>query len=252
MKKYTLPTRKQCLNLLKEHHVPSHILKHSLAVTKLAVFLAERLKEKGLPVDVNLIDRACLLHDIVRICDFKELDYSKFQQNIAQESKVKWQQIKERFKGISHEDAAYNLLKEKYPVLALAVKKHRYVAVLDEKEKPTTWEEKLVYYADKRVMHDRIVPLKERLEEAHRRYAARRRANAKTTLDTAKIDRLIYKLEKEIFDKVGLDPLQVTAEFIRRTSGGFIDSYPSRRRKRINPLRQYSIRRIRTQHKGKV
>lgn len=188
MKKYALPTRKQCLSMLKEHHVPPNILKHSLAVAKLAVFLSERLKEKGLPVDVALVDSACLLHDIFRICELE--------------------------KSEAHEDAAYNLLKGKYPVLALTVKKHRYSALLDEKERPTTWEEKLVYYADKRVMHDRIVPLKQRLEEAHKRYATWRQAKVQPALDTNKIDRLIYKLEKEIFDKIDLDPLAVTADLV--------------------------------------
>ena len=228
MRKYALPTRKQCFDVLKKYHVPSHIVKHSLAVAKLAVFLAERLKEKGIAVDVNLVDRACLLHDILRICDFKESDYSRFDQKITQPSKAKWQQMKDMFKGVSHEDAAYNLFKEKYPVLALIVKKHRYSALLDEKERPTTWEEKLVYYTDKRVMHDKIVPLKQRLEEAHKRNAPQHRPKARRNIDTDKIDRLIYRLEKEIFDKVGLDPLEVTGEFI--------DSYPHRRRKRINPL----------------
>jgi putative nucleotidyltransferase with HDIG domain len=193
MKKYALPTHKQCLRMLKEHRVPSHIVRHSLTVAKLAVFLSERLKEKGLPVDVALVDRACLLHDIFRICELEKTE--------------------------AHEDAAYNLLKEKYPVLALTVKKHRYSALLDEKERPRTWEEKLVYYADKRVMHDRIVPLKERLEEAHKRYAGLRRANVKPTLDTTKIDGLIYKLEKEIFTKISLDPLDVTADLVRPGRG---------------------------------
>jgi 5'-deoxynucleotidase YfbR-like HD superfamily hydrolase len=172
--------------MLKEHHVPSHIVAHSLAVAKLAVFLSERLKEKGLPVDVALVDSACLLHDIFRICELE--------------------------KSEAHEDAAYNLLKKKYPVLALTVKKHRYSSLLDEKERPTTWEEKLVYYADKRVMHDRIVPLKQRLEEAHKRNAPRPKAQG--DINPAKIDRLIYKLEKEIFDKIDLDPLAVTADLV--------------------------------------
>ena len=185
--------------MLKEHGVPSHIVKHSIAVAKVAVFLAERLKEKGIAVDVNLVERACLLHDIFRICESENSE--------------------------AHEDAAYNLLKGKYPALALAVKKHRYTALLDEKERPNTWEEKLVYYADKRVMHDRITSLKERLEEAHKRNAPHPKAQGE--IDTAKIDRLIYKLEEEIFNKIGLNPLEVTAEFICRTSGGFIDSYPN-------------------------
>jgi len=206
MKKYTLPTHKQCLRMLKEHHVPSHIVAHSLAVAKLAVFLAERLKAKGVSVDVNLIDRACLLHDIFRICELKKSDYGKSDQEIAHGGKTKLQQIK------SHEDAAYDLLKEKYPVLALTVKKHRYSALLDEKERPHTCEEKLVYYADKRVMHDRIVPLKQRLEEAHKRNAPRPKAQG--GIDPAKIDRLIYKLEEEIFSKIELNPDEVTSDFI--------------------------------------
>jgi uncharacterized protein len=214
MKKYALPTRRRCLSLLKEHQVPSHIVKHSIAVAKVAVFLAERLREKGVAVDVNLVDRACLLHDIFRICDFKESGNSKFEQKITQKSKSKQQQTK------AHEDAAYNLLKEKYPTLALTVKKHRYTALLDEKERPDTWEEKLVYYADKRVMHNSIVSLKERLEEAHKRNAPHPKAQG--NIDTAEIDRLIYKLEEEIFDKIGLNPLEVTAEFI--------NSHPNRNR----------------------
>ena len=206
MKKYALPTHKQCLRMLKEHRVPSHIVRHSLTVAKLAIFLAERLKEKGVPVDVALVDRACLLHDIFRICDFKQSDDGKAEQNTTWKSKAKRQQIK------SHEDAAYDLLKEKYPVLALTVKKHRYSALLDEKERPHTCEEKLVYYADKKVMHDRIVPLKQRLEEAHKRNAPRPKAQG--GINPAKIDRLIYKLEEEIFSKIELNPDEVTSDFI--------------------------------------
>jgi len=206
MKKYNLPTRKQCFDIFKKLRVPAHIVKHCLATAKLAVFLAQRLNEKGILVDVHLVDRACLLHDIFRICELEKSDYGKSEQEIAHRGKTKLQQIK------SHEDAAYNLLKGKYPALALTVKKHRYSSLLDEKERPTTWEEKLVYYADKRVMHDRIVPLKERLEEAHKRNAPRPKAQG--GINPAKIDRLIYKLEEEIFSKIELNPDEVTSDFI--------------------------------------
>jgi len=214
MKKYNLPTRKECLAIIREYHVPLHILKHSLGAAKLAVFLAQRLKEKGVAVDVNLVDRACLLHDIVRICDFKESDYSRFKHPVTEQDKAKWKQLRTRYKEIPHEDVAYELLKEKYPVLAQTVKKHRYTALLDENERPNTWEEKLVYYADKRVMHDRIVPLKERLQEAHKRNVPLRGTEAQSQIKTAKVDSLIFELEEEIFSKIGLNPLEVTDEFI--------------------------------------
>jgi HD superfamily phosphodiesterase len=180
--------------------VPLHIRKHSLAVAKLGVFLAKKLKEKGISVDVDLVDRACLLHDLLRICDPRfrgGYDRSAEFRILARKS--------------CHEDAAYELLKDKYPELALAVKRHRYAALLDEKDKPVTWEEKIVYYADKRVMHDRIVPLKERLDEAHIRNARRRNCKNQAKLDSERIDAAIFELEREILDKIGLEPAEVTA-----------------------------------------
>jgi len=214
MKKSNLPTRKECLAIIKEHHVPPHIVKHSLTVAKLAVFLVQRLTEKGITVDVNLVDRACLLHDIARICDFKELDYSRFEQPVTAEDKAKWQQLRAKYKGVPHEYAAYDILKDKYPALALTIKRHRYIGILDEEEKPNTWEEKLVYYADMRVMHDKIVPLEERLTEAHKRNVHFYKTETQRRITIAKVDPLIYRLEKEIFDEIGLTPLDIMDEFI--------------------------------------
>ncbi len=95
------------------------------------------------------------------------------------------------------------------------------MALLDEKEKPDTWEEKLLYYADKRVMHDKIVPLKDRLAEGHKRNVFLHGSTAQSKINTAKVDPMIYEMEKEIFEKIGLDPDEVTNEFI--------DSYPKQR-----------------------
>lgn len=214
MKNCSLPTRKECFDILEEYRVPSHILKHSLAVAKLAVFLAQRLKEKGTAIDVELVERACLLHDVMRVCDLKESDYRKFEQNCSQEDKSKWQQLRARYKGIPHEHAAYDILKEKYPATALVIRKHRYMSMLDEKEKPDTWEEKLVYYADKRVMHEKIVTLKERLADGHDRNVHLHGTKAQSKINTAKVDPLIYELEKEIFETIGLDAAEVKDELI--------------------------------------
>ena len=116
MNESNLPTRQECFELIRRYHVPSHIVNHSLAVSKLAVFLAQKLKEKGLRLNVKLVDRACLLHDIVRICDFKELDYNRFKESVSEEDESKWNQIRQRYHNLCHEDAAYEILKEKYPV----------------------------------------------------------------------------------------------------------------------------------------
>lgn len=208
MKDSNLPKRQECFEIMKKYHVPSHILDHSLAVAKLAVFLANRLNEKGIAVDIALVERACLLHDMVRICDFKEVDYSKFQETFTRKDKAAWDQIRTKYRGISHEEAAYEILNEKYPVLALTIKKHRYMAI-SEQERPNTWEEKLVYYTDMRVIGDKIVSLKERLLNGHKRNAFLR---SPETQD--KVDLLIYRLEAEIFEQACLNPIKVTKEFI--------------------------------------
>jgi putative nucleotidyltransferase with HDIG domain len=214
MKDCSLPTRKECLAILAEYHVPPHMVNHSLAVAKLALFLAHRLNEKGAAVDVTLLEGACLLHDLLRVHDFKESDFNRFKRTLPEEEKAKWRRLREKYKAMTHEDAAYDVLKERYPALALTIKRHRYMAMLDEQGRPDTWEEKLLYYADKRVMHERIVPLKERLAEGHKRNIFSHGSAAQSKINTAKVDPLIYRMEKEIFEKIELDPLEVTDEFI--------------------------------------
>ncbi len=204
--------------MIEACHVPSHILRHSEAVAKLGVFLAERLAERGVPVDTELVERACLLHDLFRVCDFPLEDFSWFEQPVSEEDKTRWRRLKARHGHRRHEDAADAFLKGTYPVLAATIRRHRYTSLIDEGDMPQTWEEKLVYYADKRAMHDRIVPLSERLEEAHRRSAiVLAQAGQPHRIDIEeKVDALIFELEAEIFAAVGLDPDSVTDEFIDR------------------------------------
>jgi len=216
MRNYALPDRDECLALIAECHVPAHIVRHSEATAKLGVFLAERLNESGAAVDVALVERACLLHDLFRVCDFPLEDFSWFEQPVSEEDKAKWRRLKARHGGNQHEDAAALFFGESYPVLAETIRKHRYTALLCEQDRPATWEEKLVYYADKRVMHDTIVPLRDRLEEAHRRSGSLL-ANAGKQRDTEteeKVDALIFELESEIFAHLDLAPDTVTSEFI--------------------------------------
>jgi len=218
MRDYALPSRDECRSMIQACHVPAHIVKHKEAVTKLGVFLAERLAEHGIPVDVELVERACLLHDLFRVCDFPLEDFSWFEPPVTEEDKRRWRGLKAQHGHRRHEDAADAFLKDAYPVLATAIRKHRYTALLDENDKPETWEEKLVYYADKRAMHEKIVPLKERLEEAHRRSAiVLAQASQPQHVDVEKkVDALIFQLEDEIFRQIGLDPDDVTDESIDR------------------------------------
>ena len=216
MREYALPSDGECQAMIRHCHVPVHIVRHAEAVARLAVFLAERLRDKGIDIDIALVERACLLHDLFRICDCPLEDFSWFEQPVTERDKTRWRRLKAEHGHRRHEDAADVFLKARYPVLAATIRKHRYTAVIDEDDRPESWEEKLVYYADKRAMHDRIVPLKERLEEAHERSALiQTQAGRPRRVDMEKkVDAQIFRLEEEIFSQIGLDPDDVTDELI--------------------------------------
>jgi len=195
MQDYKIPTVRQCYALLKQCHVPKHIVRHCEVTADFAVELAKKIAQNGIKVDTDFVHRACLLHDIMRVCDFHEPLDEIFDEPVSEKDVKEWQQLSRQYNGLRHEDAAYEFLKEDWPELALAIKKHAYKSLLDEKLKPQTIEEKIVYYADKRIMHDRVVLLAERLEEGHRRNIP---ARCKKTIDTDYVDSLIFELEREL------------------------------------------------------
>ncbi|MDD5010951.1 MAG: HD domain-containing protein [Phycisphaerae bacterium] len=195
MQNYKIPTVEQCYELLKQCHVPKHIVRHCQATADFAVELAKKISVKGTKVDIDFVQRACLLHDIMRVCDVREPSDDMFDEPITEKDREKWQQLSQRHKGLRHEEAGCEFLKAEYPEIALAIKKHAYRSLLDEKLRPKTLEEKIVYYADKRVMHDKVVSLAERLEEGHSRNT---RPADRKTIDIAHIDSLIFELEKEL------------------------------------------------------
>jgi len=219
MRESDLPTDDECFAILKRFAVPPHIIDHSVAVASVGVFLAGRMNSGGICVDSELVRKAGLLHDMLRVCDCPTLDTRRSDRGITRRERLLWKQLRAKYSSIGHEEAAYELLKDKYPALALVVKRHRYAALLDETDRPRSWEEKLLYYADKRVMHDRIVPLGQRLQEGHRRNRHMHRSQTDGESLTNKVDPLIFDLEREIFEKIDLEPLEVTEELVSAAAG---------------------------------
>jgi uncharacterized protein len=61
-----LPSREQALHLLHRSGCLGNVIKHCEAVTELAVEIANTCKEKGLDVNLELVEIGALLHDIGR------------------------------------------------------------------------------------------------------------------------------------------------------------------------------------------
>jgi putative nucleotidyltransferase with HDIG domain len=170
-----LPSRQECLALLEKHCVPEHVIMHSLAVEKVAVFLAKKLAEKGELVDVELVSRAALLHDIDKI---KSLEL-----------------------GSGHGTISKQILEEEgFPLLGMIAFKHHLSQILSPNPF-SSWEEKIVYYADKRVTNHYIVSLEERFRYLLERYGSQKETFEKISSCKPPLE----KLEKEIFNKLDID-----------------------------------------------
>ncbi len=139
----TIPTREECLRLMGEYGMLENIISHSLAVTKVALFLSVELNKKGQKIDLRLVEAACLLHDL---------------------TKTECLRTKE-----DHARTGSQLLKRiGYERVAEIVARHIWLG--REVNPSCVCEEEIVNYADKRVMHDRIVSLEERFRDLKERY----------------------------------------------------------------------------------
>ena len=57
-----------------------------------------------------------------------------------------------------------------YPEVGILIKKHGLKHSFHDEFTPKTWEEKVIFYSDKRVKNDKIVSLDERFEYIKQRY----------------------------------------------------------------------------------
>ena len=165
-----IPNEKECEKLYDEFDVPERIRKHCRAVTKVAVFLAKKLKEKGIKVDVNLVRAAAMLHDIDKLQTLK---------NVCQHgvTSCKWLSCKEHKK------------------VGEVIKKHVYKHYVESDS--VSWEDKIVYYADKRCNGDEVVTLDERMAYAREKYPE---------YHEQKHEEHIREVEKEIFNIIEIEP----------------------------------------------
>ena len=154
----TIPTKEECLILLNKNKTPSKVIGHSIAVCKVAEKIAEKLKAKGIKLDKKLVTAAALLHDIERAKENHVVKGAKLLKGIG-------------FREVSE-----------------IVKKHSLYKLQQKKKRPSTWEEKIVFYADKRAMGSKIVSLKKRFGALEKIY----KVNLSKELDFTK------NIEKEL------------------------------------------------------
>jgi putative nucleotidyltransferase with HDIG domain len=177
------PSRETCLHLLKQRAIPQHVIVHCLQVDRVARYLAQALNAQGETLDLMLVEAASLLHDITKIDGLQS--------------------------GENHAVTGAKLLRELgYPRVAQVVSHHIVLPTRPLLMKVT--EEEVVNYADKRVMHDRIVTLQERFEDLQRRYGNH---SGSETFIQAALERA-RETEGKIFRRIGIRPEEMTVRLM--------------------------------------
>jgi uncharacterized protein len=137
-----IPSTGECYSLITRHRMLPNIIAHSEQVMRVALTITDNLRLDAV-VDRSLVTAAALLHDI---------------------TKTRSLETHER-----HDETGAALLRELgYPRVAWIVEQHViFTGFLPD---GPVEEREVVYYADKRVMHERIVPLEERVHDLVARY----------------------------------------------------------------------------------
>jgi uncharacterized protein len=147
-----LPSSEAALKLLSESGCSKKVVAHCKAVSNLAVKFARACKNKGLTVDVNLVEVGALLHDIGR-SKTHDVTHAVVGVEIA-----KSLNLPESIVSIIECHIGGGINADEAEKLGLPVKNYF----------PVTLEEKLVAYADKLIEGSRIVPIKQTIEQFSR------------------------------------------------------------------------------------
>ena len=166
-----LPSPKEAVRLLRKVGCPPNVISHCIAVMRVATRLAEKIKARGVKVNVQLVRVGAILHDIGR-SRTHSVDHAVIGGDLARSLGLPSSVVSiiERHVGggISQEEAKI-----------LGWPRRVYM--------PQTIEEKIVAYADKLIEGSREVPLERTLNKLREELGA----------DHPAIGR-IRKLEREI------------------------------------------------------
>jgi putative nucleotidyltransferase with HDIG domain len=160
---------------MDQYGMLDHIIHHSLEVTRVALFLAIELNKRGQRIDLDLVEAASLLHDL---------------------TKTECVKTKE-----DHARRGYQLLKGiGYVRVGEVVAEH--IRLSKGQDPSSVSEEEVVNYADKRVLHDRIVSLEERFRDLKVRYGK----DQKSIEKMEQLEKNTFEMEHKIFSILKINP----------------------------------------------
>ena len=141
-----IPSKKVCFQHMCRMQMLENIVAHSIQVCRVGICLADHLKLQGFKINEQLVQAAALLHDITKTRSFETEE--------------------------NHALTGGQVLTDfGYPQVGDLVRQHVYLD--DYSEHQSISEAVIINYADKRVLHDRVVSLDERMRYIQERYGTR-------------------------------------------------------------------------------
>ena len=178
-----IPSREECDELMAKYSMLPNIVAHSQQVMRVSLAITDNLKN-GVSINRDLVMAAALLHDITKTRSLKTRE--------------------------PHDQSGGDLLRELgFASIGEIVKQH--VILLDFDPKGRLEEREIINYADKRVMHDRIVSLAERVQDLIQRYGATEEIKSRIKQNES----LVIAIEKKIAGFIVID-LDIAIQRIQR------------------------------------
>lgn len=173
-----IPSVDTCYEMFRKMDMLEHIAAHSLQVCRVALLLGRDQVRLGNDVNIDLIRAAALLHDITKTRSFQT--------------------------GEMHSESGCDYLAgQGYPEVGDIVRQHVKLDTYFESDRPS--EAEIVNYADKRVLHDSIVSLRERMTYILVRYGSDPRSRKRLNW----LWRKSIQQEKRLFALLSYSPIQI-------------------------------------------
>jgi uncharacterized protein len=175
-KRPDIPSPTDCLDLMSAFGMLPNIRKHSLVVREVALHLGTSLVEAGFVLHLDLIEAGALLHDLGKTyCLGTTINHAEWGAQAVN-------------------DAGY-------PEVAQIVREHILLEANGQNPRAIR-EAEVVNYADKRVLHTRVVTLADRFIDLIERYGKNDTARSRI----AGLQEGAHRLEAKLFAPLSLHP----------------------------------------------
>jgi len=174
-----IPSVQQCFALMTKYEMLENIKAHSIMVEKIASLVARSLQEAGDTLSLEKVTAGALMHDIAKTQSLKTRE-----DHSAKGSEICLQNHLDEIADIVAEHVVLKAFDQDGPVL----------------------EKEIVYYADKRVNHDKVVSLEERLAYLIRQYG---KGDERLIRRMGKNFEMCKQVESKLFSKLRFAPQDV-------------------------------------------